>query len=130
MNLEVLVILMLVVGSVAVVIAAIAYLYYVRVWFRAYTVGTPVSFLRLFGLTARRLSAYRLIAAFARAREEGVELSLDELESEYGAGGDPRLIVQRLIEARRQGRAVTVREASEWIGSHGNPAIPAVNQEG
>lgn len=130
MNLETLVILTAGVGAIAVVVIATAYLYYVRIWFRAYTVGTPVSFMRLFALTARRLSAYKLIAAYARAKEEGIAISLDELESEYSAGGDPRQIVQRIMDAHRQGRTMTVQQASERVRQSGNAAMPAVNQEG
>jgi uncharacterized protein YqfA (UPF0365 family) len=89
-NLELLVILMLAIGvpreSIA---AAIGYLYYVRVWFRAHVVGATVPFTRLFGITLKRLSAHRLIYAYARAREEGIALSLDDLEIEYRAGAIP-----------------------------------------
>lgn len=130
MNLELLVILMLVLGTVVVVIAAIGYLYYVRVWFRAHVVGATVPFTRLFAISLKRLSAHRLIYAYARAREEGIALSLDDLESEYRAGGDPRFIVQQLVEARHRGRTMTLQQASDRAGSVGTSAVPAINQEG
>lgn len=125
MNTEVLVILILGIGSMAIIAACIGYLYYVRIWFRAYTVGTPVQFSRLFGLTARRLSAYKLISAYARATEAGIDISLDALEAEYSAGNDPSQIVHTLMEAHRQGRSMSIQEASDRAGESKSSPMPA-----
>ena len=130
MNIEAFVVLASIVGGTFVIVVCVAYLYYVRIWFRAYTVNSPVSFMRLFSLTSRRLSAYRLVSSFARAKEEGVELTLNDLEAHYAAGADPRRIADLLIDAHRSGRSLTVEEASERAGTIDRNAVPALNQEG
>jgi uncharacterized protein YqfA (UPF0365 family) len=94
-------------AGVTVVVVSIAavslYIYYGRLYMRARVAGAEVSLRRLVRMTASGVSAFKVVTAFLDVRRAGIAVSLDELETHARAGGDPKRVARRLIEARASG---------------------------
>lgn len=117
MSTQGLVIAVMLAGGACIVCTIVAYMYYGRIWFRAYSAGVPVPFLQLLNYTRRGLSPFKIVSAYVRAKEGGVLVSLAELEAGQAQGVDIRRIVQRMVDAKREGRPLNFEEAGESPGT-------------
>ena len=83
------------------VIAFVVLMYFVPVmlWIQALTSGASVEILSLIGMRLRKVPAPVIVGARITATKAGINLSTDELEAHYLAGGNVTQVVQALISA-------------------------------
>lgn len=108
--------------SVLAVIAVIVIVLFVHrcfvllsLWRRTLTVGHPVPLWRLFRMATRRVPPATIAGAYVRARENGLDLTLDQLEDHYLDGGQPYEVVDRLIAAKRKGLVSSFSDAASAV---------------
>lgn len=71
----------------------------VNVWLRALVSGAHVSMARLIGMKIRKIDIGMLIDNYINAKKAGVDLTIDDLETHYLAGGNVARVVDALITA-------------------------------
>ncbi len=130
MSTEALTILVLAIGGLLVVAGTAAYLYYVRVWFRAFAAGAPVSFKKLFAYSGRGMSPFKIVSAYVAAKEADIVVTLEELETQYGTGADMRRAVRSMVASREQGRVLRFEEACAATIRKDATVSAVVKQEG
>lgn len=96
---EILPILAIVVGVG--VVLMFFYLVPVRVWIAATFSGAPVSILQLIAMRLRRVNPSIIVDARISAIKAGIDVSADDLESHYLAGGHVRVVINALISASK-----------------------------
>jgi len=100
-------------GMVGVVIAVVAALVVVGifwsffgVWIRAWLAGAPVGLITLVAMRLRQVPHGVMVDARIRATKAGIELSIDDIEAQYLAGGNVIACVHALIAAQKAGIAL------------------------
>ena len=96
---EILPILAIVVGVG--VVLMFFYLVPVRVWIAATFSGAPVSILQLIAMRLRRVNPSIIVDARISAIKAGIQVTADDLESHYLAGGHVRVVINALISASK-----------------------------
>lgn len=112
-------------GGIALILAISAYLYYFRIWFRAFTASVPVSIMRLISMSSRRANPYAIVGAYVDAAKAGLDISLDELEKHYSDSGDVLQVVKALAAAKEAKVNFSFDEARA-IDLQGNDVLEAV----
>jgi uncharacterized protein YqfA (UPF0365 family) len=98
-----------VVPAVAIIVvslvAVVFFFYFVPVglWIQALTSGSPVGIMTLIAMRLRRVPPSVIVEARITGIKAGLELSYDELEAHFLAGGHVQLVVQALISAKKAG---------------------------
>jgi uncharacterized protein YqfA (UPF0365 family) len=83
-------------------------------WIRAMSSGVSIPLLRLIAMRLRRSPPYLIVPALIKIRKAGyTDVSLDQLETHFLAGGNPEHVVNALIASRKAGRNLTFQEASQ-----------------
>ncbi len=82
-----------------VVIALFVGIVPISVWIRAMVSGAHISALRLVGMKLRHIEVGMLVDCFINAKKAGVNLTIDDLETHYMAGGNVERVVDALIAA-------------------------------
>ncbi|MBP6865374.1 MAG: flotillin-like protein FloA [Candidatus Didemnitutus sp.] len=100
MNLTI--VLIIVLGVVALIVAGII-LSFFSVWLRARLAGAPVSMLNLVAMRLRQVPYALVTDARVTARKAGIDISVDEIEAHFLAGGNVIPTVQALIAAEKAG---------------------------
>ena len=80
-------------------------------WLRALLAGAPISFGRLLGMRLRKTKPRAIVDAYITARKEGVDISLDQLETHALAGGNVGHLVSALWAAARIGIPLSFEDA-------------------
>ncbi len=93
----------LIVLGVIVVIAAGIFFSFLSVWLRAWLAGAYVSIMNLVAMRLRQVPYGLVVDARITAKKAGIELSSDELEAHYLAGGNLIPTVQALVAAMKAG---------------------------
>ncbi|MCR5553716.1 MAG: flotillin-like protein FloA [bacterium] len=70
-----------------------------KIWFRALVSGAHVSMGRLIGMKIRKVKLQDIVLSYISARKAGLNLSIDDLETHYLAGGNVERVVKALISA-------------------------------
>ena len=70
-----------------------------KIWFRALVSGAHVSMGRLIGMKIRKVKLQEIVLSYISAKKAGINLSIDELETHYLAGGNVDRVVKALISA-------------------------------
>jgi uncharacterized protein YqfA (UPF0365 family) len=85
------------------VIAFFVFLYYfpLGLWFTAFASGVPVSIGSLIGMRFRRVPPGLIVNNLITARKAGLDLTVDQLQSHYMAGGNIESVVRAMIAAQR-----------------------------
>lgn len=87
-------------GVVALVVfVVVAYLVPLRLWLAAKTTRAGVSILTLIAMRMRRVPPSTIVDARINAVKAGIDVSIDELESHYLAGGRVDSVIRALISA-------------------------------
>ena len=73
----------------------------VGLWVTAYFSGVKVGIGTLVGMRLRQVSPHSIIRPLIKATKAGLELSTDELEAHYLAGGNVNLVIDALIASHR-----------------------------
>ncbi len=82
------------------------FLFFLRVWLRALTSGNAVPLTRLVGMKLRRVPPGPIVDCHIRASQAGLEVTLDQLERHYLAGGRPDRVVEAMVRLRNRDIAV------------------------
>ncbi len=75
------------------------FLYFLKVWIRAWMSGARVSMFNLLGMKLRSVAPTLIVDARIRAVKAGLDVSSDMLEAHFLAGGNVINVVQALIAA-------------------------------
>ncbi|HRE79984.1 MAG TPA: flotillin-like protein FloA [Opitutaceae bacterium] len=92
-----------VVIGIPVLIILFIVLSFFSVWLRAWLAGAYVGFLDLVAMRLRQVPYGLIVDARITAKKAGIELSIDEIEAHYLAGGNVVPTVQAIIAAQKAG---------------------------
>jgi len=81
------------------------------VWLRAWLAGAYVGFINLVAMRLRQVPYSLVVDARIRAKKAGIDLSIDEVEAQYLAGGNVIACVHALIAAQKAGIALDWRRS-------------------
>ena len=95
---QVLAIFSIIIG-IAVLVFLFVILQYGMLWLQALTSGAHVSILNLIAMRIRKVPPKLITEAKIMAKKAGIDISTDELESHYLAGGNVLRVVKSLIAA-------------------------------
>lgn len=73
----------------------------VGLWITAFFSGVKVSISNLIGMRLRRVVPSRIVNPMIKATKAGLDISVNELEAHYLAGGNVNVLVDALIAAQR-----------------------------
>ena len=76
---------------------------YFGLWIRAALSGAPVSFVSIIGMNLRKVSPGVIVDNYILARRAGVDVTTQQLESHYLAGGNVAQLIQAMIAADAAG---------------------------
>lgn len=89
------------------------FLYFLKVWIRALASQAHVTIGNLMGMWLRRVSPNLIVEALIRLRKAGLlEVTTDDLEAHYLAGGDVLNVVNALIAADKAGITLVFAKAA------------------
>jgi uncharacterized protein YqfA (UPF0365 family) len=93
-----------IVAAIALVVIVLIVISFLSVWLKAFSSGAPVSMWNLVAMRYLRKLPYSVIVdARIMAVKAGIEISVNEFETHYMAGGDIIKTVQGLINAQKAG---------------------------
>lgn len=112
---------------VVVILVIAVFLRYVPIglWIRARASGVPLTIVMLIGMRLRRISPHRLVDALITATKAGLNLSVNQLEKHFLAGGNIERVVKALISAQQAGINLTFEQAAA-IDLAGRDVLQAV----
>lgn len=80
-------------------------------WIRARASGVPLTIGMLIGMRLRRISPHRLVDALITASKAGLNLSIDQLEKHFLAGGNIERVIKAQISAQQAGIPLKFEQA-------------------
>ena len=87
---------------VAVIVFAVFFtLVPVTLWISALAAGVRLSIFTLIGMRLRRVIPSRIVNPLIKAHKAGLDLTINQLESHYLAGGNVDRVINALIAAHR-----------------------------
>jgi uncharacterized protein YqfA (UPF0365 family) len=95
-------VLIIVAGVAALIVAGIVISFF-SVWLRARLAGAPVSMLNLVAMRLRQVPYSLVTDARVTARKAGIDISVDDIEAHFLAGGNVIPTIQALIAAEKAG---------------------------
>lgn len=104
--------ILFILAGIFVLIMLSLFFYFMKVWVRAWMSGAYISILNLVGMKLRNVPPTLIVDARIRAVKAGMELSSDQLEAHYLAGGDIINVVQALIAADKANIELTFPSAA------------------
>lgn len=72
----------------------------IGLWIKCVTANAHISIWKLAGMKLRKMNVSMLVSAYINARKAGVNLTFEDLESHYLAGGNVEKIVDAMIAAK------------------------------
>nr|WP_078550529.1 flotillin-like protein FloA [Litchfieldia alkalitelluris] len=117
--------LLLLVGLGIIVVAVILTFVPVMLWISALAAGVRVSIFTLIGMRLRRVIPSRVIIPLIKAVKAGLNVTTNQLESHYLAGGNVDRVVNALIAAQRANIELTFERAAA-IDLAGRDVLEAV----
>ncbi|MGM7702049.1 flotillin-like protein FloA [Pseudalkalibacillus sp. Hm43] len=93
--------MVILIGAIVIALAVLFTFVPVALWISALAAGVRVSIFTLIGMRLRRVIPSRVINPLIKAVKAGLELSTNQLESHYLAGGNVDRVVNALIAAHR-----------------------------
>ncbi len=97
----------------------------VRLWLAAKFAGVPVGLFSLVGMRIRRVSPKLIVEAMISATKAGLDVSTDDLETHFLAGGNVFQVVNALISADKAGIRLGFKTATA-IDLAGRDVLEAV----
>lgn len=86
-------------GVLIIAIAVFVGIVPINVWIRAMVSGSHISALRLVGMKLRHIEVAMIVDNYINAKKAGVNITVDDLETHYMAGGNVERVVDALIAA-------------------------------
>ncbi|GAB6935477.1 flotillin-like protein FloA [Calditerricola yamamurae] len=117
--------LLMIAGLVVIALAVFFTFVPVMLWISALASGVPISILTLVGMRLRRVVPARIVNPLIKARKAGLDLTINQLESHYLAGGNVDRVVDALIAAQRANIPLTFERAAA-IDLAGRDVLEAV----
>ncbi len=111
-----------------VIVSAIIFSFF-SVWLRAWLAGAPVGIFNLLAMRLRQVPYSTIVDARIRATKAGIQLTIDEVEAQYLAGGNVIDCVHALIAAQKAGitldwqRACAIDLATKGSGKSVEEAV-------
>ena len=101
-------------GVVVAIFVAIIFFYFVPVglWLQAWTAGAKVKIISLIGMRFRKVPPAAIVIPRIAALRAGVNVSLEQLEGHFLAGGNVSLVVKALISADKAEIPLTFERAA------------------
>ena len=115
---------LIIIGILFVILFAV-FFYFFKVWIRALMSGAHVTFGSLIGMKLRKVPPIRIVDAKIMAIKAGLEISTNELETHYLAGGQVNKVVRALIAAQKANIDLTWQRATA-IDLAGRDVLEAV----
>jgi uncharacterized protein YqfA (UPF0365 family) len=103
-------VLMLLLFLVPIGAVALLALWALRPWLRATMAGAPLTVFEVIGMRLRRVDIDAVVAAFAMARQSGVDIHQVDLQRAYLAGVDLPTITLAWITAQRKKLDITFEQ--------------------
>ena len=104
---------MIIVLLMLAVILVLVFLRYVPLglWVRALSSGVKLKVSTLLGMRLRRISPHRLVDTFIMVRKAGLDLTIDQLEKHFLAGGNIERVAKAMISAQQASIGLTFSQA-------------------
>jgi uncharacterized protein YqfA (UPF0365 family) len=94
--------LILLIITVAIILVILGlFLHFIGIWIQAAMSGARVSFFSLIGMRLRKIPPALIVSARIQALKAGLNITTDQLEAQYLAGGDVINVVNALIAANK-----------------------------
>lgn len=93
--------LIIVIGVIACILAMFLSFIPVGLWISALAANVKVSFFNLIGMRLRRVAPRKIVLPLIKATKGGVNVSVNQLEAHYLAGGNVDSVVNALIASHR-----------------------------
>lgn len=106
-------------------IFAVLFISYVRLWLRAWLSEASVGWMQLLGMTLRKVNPAIIVDSRIMAVKAGLNVSTNELETHYLAGGNVVRVVQALIAANKANIELSFQQATA-IDLAGRDVLEAV----
>lgn len=103
--------LLMALGALVVIIIAAVVISFLRIWVRALMSGAHVPMASLIGMKLRRVPPDLVVDARIRGIKAGLDLTTDDLEAHFLAGGDVINVVQALIAADKANISLSFQRA-------------------
>lgn len=104
--------ILLIILAVGFLIVVWAFLFFIRVWIRAWMSSARVSLFNLLGMKLRGVPPALIVDARIRAVKAGLPLTTDAMEAHYLAGGNVIKVVQALIAADKANIELSFQRAA------------------
>ena len=117
--------IVLIILGVVVFILLCVFLYFFKVWIRALASGARVTIASLIGMKLRKVSPLVIVDARIMSVKAGMEISTNDLETHYLAGGNVNKVVRALIAADKANIELTFKRAAA-IDLAGRDVLDAV----
>jgi len=112
------------VGIVVLIVAVVIFTFF-RLWLRAWLSGASVGIPSLVGMSLRKVNPSVIVDSRIMAVKAGLEISTNELETHYLAGGHVVRVVQALIAANKANIPLSFQKATA-IDLAGRDVLDAV----
>ena len=116
-----------VLGVLVIAIAVFVGVVPISVWIRAMVSGAHISAMRLIGMKLRHIEVGMLVDCYINAKKAGVQLTIDDLETHFMAGGNVERVVDALITAHGAKIELSV-ETAKAIDLANRDILAAVKQ--
>ncbi len=117
--------LIVIVIALAFFVFLLIMLRYGWIWIQALASGVHISFMRLIGMSLRRVSPSVIVNSMIMATKAGLEMKADPLEAHYMARGNVPNVIRSLIAASKAGIALDFSRAAA-IDLAGRDVLQAV----
>ena len=75
---------------------------YFKIWFQAYMAEVPIGLVQIIGLSFHKVDAKAVVSVLIMAKQAGITLSCDEIQSAYLQGADVQKIAHEFIARQRE----------------------------
>lgn len=116
---------LLVIGIIIIAVAVIFTFVPITLWISALAAGVRIGIFTLVGMRLRRVIPSRVINPLIKAEKAGLNVTVNQLESHYLAGGNVDRVVNALIAAHRANIELTFQRAAA-IDLAGRDVLEAV----
>jgi len=113
----------IVVGIIALLL--FFYIIPINLWFQAAVSGVPVNLLQLVMMRFRKVPPGGIVHAMITSKKAGIDITRDQLEAHFLAGGNIKLVVNALISADKANMNLTFNTATA-IDLAGRDVLEAV----
>jgi uncharacterized protein YqfA (UPF0365 family) len=98
--------------GVTLLIFGVVILTFFKLWLRAFLSGASVSMFSLIGMSLRKVSPTTIVDSRIMAVKAGLNITTNELETHYLAGGNVVRVIQALIAANKANIPLTFQKAT------------------